>query len=202
MEKTSFVEKENLFKVQTGIDFQATFKKYHPKLLYYVNKMCMDEQESEDITMDAFMMALDKIEKYDKTKSQFSTWLFTIARNITLQRIKENKRNVSIDVEIDNEGTTMKDFISFESPSYFEDIIVDSQTIKADIIKREMDNLKDPYKTIIHMREIQGMPYKDISEKLGRNLSTVKSQIRGARKILIQKTERDFKLVDQGIYNI
>jgi DNA-directed RNA polymerase specialized sigma24 family protein len=65
-----------------------------------------------------------------------------------------------------------------------------------------MDNLKDPYKTIIHMREIQGMPYKDISEKLGRNLSTVKSQIRGARKILIQRTEKDFKLVDQGIYNI
>ena len=34
MEKKSFIEKENLFKAQTGIDFQTTFKKYHPKLLY------------------------------------------------------------------------------------------------------------------------------------------------------------------------
>lgn len=197
MRQILFNEKENLFKIQTGIDFQLTYTKYYPKLVYYVNKMCRDQQVAEDIATDSFMMALDKIKKYDKTKSQFSTWLFTIAKNVTLQKIKENKKSVSIDNEVDNDGTTMKDFI--ESDSYttddksFEDVI----ERKVDLIKNQIKGLKEPYKTVIEMREIEKMAYKEISEKLGRNLSTIKSQIRGARKIIIQNTERDFKIIDE-----
>lgn len=197
MRNILFNEKEDLFKIQTGIDFQSTFTKYYPKLVYYVNKMCRDEQVAEDISMDAFMMSLDKIQKYDKTKSQFSTWLFTIAKNITLQNIKKSKKCVSIDNEVDNDGTTMKDFIEYDysnnDQSNFENILEK----KANVMKIEINKLKDPYKTVIEMREIEKMAYKEISEKLGRNLSTIKSQIRGARKILIQKTEKEFELIDQ-----
>ena len=197
MRNILFNEKEDLFKIQTGIEFQSTFKKYYPKLVFYVNKMCRDEQVAEDISMDAFMMSLDKIQKYDKTKSQFSTWLFTIAKNITLQNIKKSRKCVSIDNEVDNDGTTMKDFIEYDysnnDQSNFENILEK----KANVMKIEINKLKDPYKTVIEMREIEKMAYKEISEKLGRNLSTIKSQIRGARKILIQKTEKEFELIDQ-----
>jgi len=196
MERILFNEQENLFNKQTGLKFEETYTKYYPKLVYYVNKMCRDEQTAEDIAMDSFIMALNKIEKYDREKSQFSTWLFTIAKNITLQLIKVNKRSVSIDNEIDKEGTTMKDFIETDDNSdatQIEDIIEK----KAEIMKREMDRLKEPYKSVIEMREIEKMAYKDISDKLERNLSTVKSQIRGARKILRSTTEREFGLIDQ-----
>jgi DNA-directed RNA polymerase specialized sigma24 family protein len=47
------------------------------------------------------------------------------------------------------------------------------------------------------MREIQKMPYKDIADKLGRNLSTIKSQIRNGRHILISQSEKDFKEIDE-----
>jgi len=59
-------------------------------------------------------------------------------------------------------------------------------------MKTEMKKLKDPYKTVIEMREIEKMAYKEISEKLGRNLSTIKSQIRGARKIFPFNSLRSF----------
>lgn len=196
MERILFNEQENLFNKQTGLKFEETYTKYYPKLVYYVNKMCRDEQTAEDIAMDSFIMALNKIEKYDREKSQFSTWLFTIAKNITLQLIKVNKRSVSIDNEIDKEGTTMKDFI--ETDDNFEEAQTeDVIEKKAEIMKREMERLKEPYKSVIEMREIERMAYKDISDKLGRNLSTVKSQIRGARKILRSTTEREFGLIDQ-----
>ena len=165
MRKILFNEKENLFKIQTGIDFQSTFTKYYPKLVYYVNKMCRDEQISEDISMDAFMMALDKIKKYDKEKSQFSTWLFTIAKNLTLQKLKENKRNVSIDSEVDSDGTTMKDFIESDNVDDFEHNSDSVFERKANIMLNEIKKLKDPYRTVIEMREIEKMAYKDISEK-------------------------------------
>ena len=196
MERILFNEQEILFNKQNGINFQDTYKKYYPKLVYYINKMVRDEQTAEDLTIEAFIQALDKIEKYDKEKSQFSTWLFTIAKNNTLQEIKKIKKSVSIDNEIDKDGTTMKDFIENDD-SFDENNTEDVIEKKAEIMMREMERLKEPYKSVIEMREIEKMAYKDISDKLGRNLSTVKSQIRGARKILRNTTEREFGLIDQ-----
>ena len=80
------------------------------------------------------MMALEKISKYDKEKSQFSTWLFTIAKNITLQNIKEQKRNVSMDNEIDSDGTTMKDFIEgdiYDEDTNAQEDIIDERNLPA-----------------------------------------------------------------------
>ena len=91
----------------------------------------------------------------------------------------------------------MKDFIEYDYSNNDQNNFENILERKADIMKTEMKKLKDPYKTVIEMREIEKMAYKEISEKLGRNLSTIKSQIRGARKILIQKTEKEFELIDQ-----
>lgn len=194
-ETIMFSEKEKLFKQKTGKEFTTLYQKYYPKLIYFTNKICNDQQKAEDLSTDSFMIALDKIEKYDSEKSQFSTWLFTIAKNLTLQELKNSKKSISIDVEFDDEGTTMKDFINTVEE-------VDSEQIhdvfikKAEIMKKYMADLKEPYKTVIEMREIQKMAYQDIADKLGRNLSTIKSQIRNGRHLLISKTEKEFSDID------
>ena len=163
----SFSDHEKLFKERTGNDFTHFYKKYYPKLIYYTAKMCNDVQKAEDVTTESFMTAFEKIDKYEKEKSQFSTWLFTIARNIMLQEIKNQKKTVSIDVEVDEEGTTLKDFIQ-ESESY--DHINKLTTKKADIMKYHISRLKDPYKKVIEMREIKEMQYKDIATELNLNI--------------------------------
>lgn len=189
----SFSDHEKLFKERTGNDFTHFYKKYYPKLIYYTAKMCNDVQKAEDVTTESFMTAFEKIDKYEKEKSQFSTWLFTIARNIMLQEIKNQKKTVSIDVEVDEEGTTLKDFIQ-ESESY--DHINKLTTKKADIMKYHISRLKDPYKKVIEMREIKKMQYKDIATELNLNLSTVKSQIRNGRALLIKSAKKEFDLLD------
>lgn len=189
-----FSEQEKLFKERTGKDFTTLYQKYYPKLIYFTSRICNDPQKAEDLSTDSFMIALDKIHKYEKEKSQFSTWLFTIAKNLTLQDMKVSKRSISLDIEFDDEGTTMKDFIelnSDETPNY------ESFDKKSDIIKHYISNLKEPYKTVIEMREIHKMAYKDIADKLGRNLSTIKSQIRNGRHILISQSEKEFKEIDE-----
>jgi RNA polymerase sigma-70 factor, ECF subfamily len=97
-----FSEKEKMFKQRTGKDFTTLYKKYYPKLIYFTTKICNDQQKAEDISTDSFMIALDKIDKYEKDKSQFSTWLFTIAKNLSLQEIKNNKKSISLDIEFDS----------------------------------------------------------------------------------------------------
>ncbi len=189
----SFSDQEIIFKERTGSDFTFFYKKYYPKLIYYTAKMCGDQQKAEDVTTESFLTAFEKIDKYEKEKAQFSTWLFTIARNILLQDIKSSKKNISIDTEIDEEGTTLKDFIQEESIDNKSDLY----DKKAKIMKEHIDNLKEPYRKVIEMREIKKMAYKDIADELGKNLSTIKSQIRNGRLILISETKKEFDLLDE-----
>lgn len=189
-----FSEQEKIFKERTGKDFNFLYKKYYPKLVYFTSKICNDTQKAEDISTESFLSAFDKIEKYEKDKSQFSTWLFTIAKNLALQEIKNQKKLTSLDIEYDEEGTTMKDFISEEES---DNGIHDVFSKKAEIMKKYMDTLKEPYRTVIEMREVKKMAYQDIADKLGRNLSTIKSQIRNGRHILISQSKKEFDNIDE-----
>jgi RNA polymerase sigma factor (sigma-70 family) len=193
MTLTFFPEQEKLFRERTGKDFSFFYTKYYPKLIYYTSRMCNDPQKAEDISTDSFLIAFEKIDKYEKEKSQFSTWLFTIAKNLMLQDIKNSKKTMSLDVEIDEEGTTMKDFIQEEES---EEYLHELTGKKADIIKRQIATLKEPYRKVIEMREIKKMQYKDIADELDLNLSTVKSQIRNGRSILIKETQKEFEMLD------
>ena len=190
-----FSEKEKLFKERTGKDFTTLYQKYYPKLIYFTSRICNDQQKAEDISTDSFMIALDKIDKYEKEKSQFSTWLFTIAKNLTLQDLKNDKKTISLDIEFDEEGTTMKDFITIEDET--DSNVHDIASRKSEIMKKYMTSLKEPYKTVIKMREVDGMAYKDIADKLGKNLSTIKSQIRNGRHILISQSKKEFDDIDE-----
>ena len=61
----------------------------------------------------------------------------------------------------------------------------------------KIQSLKDPYKKVIEMREIDKMSYKDIADRLGKNLSTIKSQIRNGRGILMKETQKEFDVLDE-----
>lgn len=193
-----FSEQEKVFVERTGKDFTTLYKKYYPKLIYFTSRMLesnrMDIQYAEDISTDSFLTAFEKIEKYEKDKAQFSTWLFTIAKNLALQSIKNNKKQISLDVEYDDEGTTMKDFIQEEESDVERHAIHEK---KAKIMVEKIQELKEPYRTVIEMREIKKMAYKDIAETLGKNLSTIKSQIRNGRAILVKETETEFTQIDE-----
>lgn len=189
-----FNEQEKLFKEKTGKDFSSIYKKYYPKLVYFTSKICNDPQKAEDISTDSFMTAFEKIDKYEKDKSQFSTWLFTIAKNLALQNIKNDKKTISMDIVFDSDDTTMKDFIKDEEDDSY---IYDIYKKKYDIMRKYIGNLKSPYKDVIEMREIKKMSYKDISNITGRNLSTIKSQIRNGRAILIRETRKEFADINE-----
>jgi DNA-directed RNA polymerase specialized sigma24 family protein len=114
-----------------------------------------------------------------------------------LQDIKTSKKTMSLDIEIDEEGTTMKDFLQEEES---EEYLYDLSSKKAEIMIKHISKLKEPYRSVIEMREIQKMAYKDIADQLGKNLSTIKSQIRNGRAILISETLKEFEILDE-MYN-
>jgi len=192
---TNNSEQELLFKDRTGESFSFFYEKFNPRLVYYINNICKDEHLAEDVATEAFIKAFEKIEQYEKGKAQFSTWLFTIGRHLALQELKNSRRTMSIDSELDEEGTTMKDFIQEEENN--DEFLFMLNNKKAEILKKYIAELKQPYRNVIEMREIKKMQYKDIADALGRNLSTVKSQIRNARALLVKASKKEFEQLDE-----
>jgi len=194
LERTT-TEQESLFKERTGESFSFYYEKFYPRLVYNIKGITKDEHLAEDVATEAFIKAFEKIDQYEKGKAQFSTWLFTIARHLALQELKQGRKTMSIDTELDEEGTTLKDFIQEEDGN--DEFLFNLNNKKAEILKKYIGDLKQPYKNVIEMREIKKMQYKDIADALGRNLSTIKSQIRNARALLIKASEKEFALLEE-----
>ena len=166
--KNTTSAQEQLFQVRTGETFSFFYEKFNPRLVYYIKNIVKDEHTAEDIASEAFIKAYEVIDTYDKEKAQFSTWLFRIGINAALQQLKKIKRNISMDIELDSDGTTMKDFIhEVENKT---ESLHELNDKKVEIISKYINELKQPYKDIIIMREIKEMSYKDIAIEMGKDI--------------------------------
>ena len=194
-ENFNYEDQQQLFFERTGRTFEHYYTKYYNKLVYFTLKMCNDPQTAEDISTDSFIKALEKIDMYHKDISQFSTWLFTIARNLCLMRLKEDQKSISMDNEMGEEGCTLKDFIADTDSELH---IEDANLMKYEAIIKAIEYLKPQYREIIEMREITRMTYSEISEHLGICLSTTKSRIRTARQTLMKMVEDEFELIEDN----
>ena len=128
----SMKEKEVIFKEKTGEDFPVFYKKYLPKLIFFVTQICRDKQMAEDIAIDSFMTSLNKINDFASEKARYSTWLFIIARNMTYHKLNQSKRFISIDNTVnssdsdDGLATTLKDFLQNESDEEYSESLSES----------------------------------------------------------------------------
>jgi RNA polymerase sigma-70 factor, ECF subfamily len=183
---------ELYFESQTGINFNFFYKKYRPKLIWFLTKISKDEIIAEEIADESILKSLDEFDKYDKEKSHISTWLFTIAKRLMYQRLKDDSRFDSIDKEYD--GTTIADTLIADTrdPHIYENILV----YKSNLIKNIIPTLPRKYSTVLKLREIDGLTYQEIADGLKLNLSTVKSQIRQGRIIVKKQLETQFKKID------
>lgn len=161
----SLEKQMEIFKEKTKKDFLSFYDKYLPKLIYYNNNILKDMLVAEDIATDSFLKSLKKIDDYDPEKAGFSTWLFTISRNECIQYINKYKKKLtSMDKSIDEEGTTIKDFLHDDSQEINEIHDIDNLNIKkGNIIKDKIKYLKNPYKEVIKLRELEGKSYREIT---------------------------------------
>lgn len=202
MDKLSKNNLEEQFEKRTGINFQDFYKNQKPKLTWYISRYTKDLEVAEDYVEDAFIQALLNIETYKRPTeggAQVNTWMYRIAENIVKKAHKDSMRlpTNSLDKEM-AENFNLSNLIPYDDGKK----IVDEYNVfvkKANVIKNTIYNLPEKdykYKRVLIMREIEGMAYKEISEELNINLSTIKSQIKKGRNIIKKKVIKSFKDID------
>lgn len=143
--------------------------------------------EAEDIAQEAFIRAYVNIDSFDINR-KFSTWLYRIATNLTIDRIRKKKPDYYLDAEVaGTEGLTMYSQIAADGVLP-EDAVLSLEL--SDTIQKKILKLPDKYRTVIVLKYIDELSLIEIGEILNIPVGTVKTRIHRGREAL-RKQLRD-----------
>ena len=146
-------------------------------------KRTENETDAEDIAIETFSKAFDKIATYNP-EFQFNTWLIAIAKNVHIDMLRKKKSTIF--VEITNEENQLAYYVADTTPSV-EDALIIEQNLSR--LLQFIKELKPHYQEVIQLRYFQEMSYQEISEQLNEPLSNVKIKLLRAKKLLAEIIE-------------
>ena len=162
--------------------FAELMDKYKDSIYYMLLKMVNNNDDAEDLTLEAFGKAFNRLHQYTPNFA-FSTWLFKIATNNCIDFLRKKKKNVmSIDNRLpNNDGDDFMFDIKSEGLTP-EQLAMNDQKIQ--LMRQYVKKLKPRYEILVEMRYFKEMSYDEISEELDLPLGTVKAQLFRAREFL------------------
>ena len=173
-----------------GAAFTALWDTHIDALRAYLKSTMknLDDFYIDDICSRSFEKAFRQIKSYDPSRSQFSTWLKTIAHNTALDIIEAERRAGRETVSLDDnlQTASVAEMTEVETDA-LDSIIRDEDELRT---RAYVDGLPDLYREVARKRLIDGLQYKEIADELGMELNTVRTRIRRA-KDLIEKMKRD-----------
>ncbi len=146
----------------------------------YLLKRTKNENDAEDISIQTFSRAFDKISTFDE-RYKFKTWLITIAKNIHVDFLRRKKTSFSHETTEEDEERVY-DIID-ESPTPEDKIITEQNLAK---LLRDIKKLKPHYQEVIHLRYFKEMTYQEISKALNEPMNNIKVKLLRAKKLLAE----------------
>lgn len=161
--------------------YRDLMEKYQGALWRHVAKMVRDKKVVEDLVQEAFIKAFDALESYSP-KYAFSTWLYRIATNHTIDYLRKRKlKTHSIDKPIKTKDGEMEYQLPDSTYRPDQHIVEDQRN---QLIQEAIDSLPPKYHRVIVLRHQQEKAYKEIAAELDLPLGTVKAHIFRARELL------------------
>lgn len=158
------------------------FKRYKDSVYFMILKMVNNRADAEDLTFEAFEKAFGSLNFYSP-QFAFSTWLFKIASNNTIDFIRK-KRAKLVSLEYDDINQDERGYI-YSIPA---DVLTPEEEIvrmqRASFLRKQVAMLKGRYRRLIELRYFGEYSYDEIADVLGIPLGTVKAQLFRARELL------------------
>ncbi|MBM6500739.1 MAG: sigma-70 family RNA polymerase sigma factor [Flavobacterium sp.] len=166
------------------IAFTSLLDHYWNEVYGFMLKRTENETDSEDITIETFSKAFDKIASYNPD-FQFNTWLIAIAKNVHIDMLRKKKSTLF--VEITDEEDQQAYNVADSSPSAEDELITEQNLSR---LLQFIKELKPHYQEVIQLRYFQEMSYQEIAEQLNEPLSNVKIKLLRAKKLLAEIIEK------------
>lgn len=164
--------------------FSQLMEKYRNPIHHHIYRMVRDKRQVEDLVQEIFIKAFSSLASYS-TNFAFSTWLYKIATNHTIDYLRRRKLST---LSIDQPVKTKDGELEYELPdsTYRPDrhIVEDQRRL---LIQEAIDSLPPKYYRVIVLRHQQEKSYEEIAQELDLPLGTVKAHIFRARELLYKR---------------
>ena len=163
---------------QVAFTFLLDF--YWNEVYGFMLKRTENETDTEDIVIETFAKAFDKIATYNPD-FQFNTWIIAIAKNVHIDLLRKKKSSLFVEItdEEDQQAYNVAD-----SSLSAEDELISQQNLSR--LLQFIKELKPNYQEVIQLRYFQEMSYQEIADKIGEPLNNVKIKLLRAKKLLAE----------------
>ena len=148
--------------------FSAIFARYAPRVKAYLIRLGAAAAAAEDLAQDAMVSVWRRAASYDSAKAKASTWVFVIARNSWIDRLRREK--VELAYRLDNPPEPFSDD---EAPDDAAE-----RANEAERIASALATLTEEQREVVRLSFFEDRPHSEIAERLALPLGTVKSRLR------------------------
>ena len=167
--------------------FEELLRRHEKPVFNFIARYLGDRVAAEDLVQEVFVRVIRTADRYKK-KAKFTTWLFTIARNICIDKARYQSRrnevslNRSVTADDENTGTSFIDQLQEESGESSEGSLIRTE-FRAKLQSALLE-LPDEQREVFVMREFGGMKFREIATVIGVSENTIKSRMRYALQSL------------------
>ena len=173
--------------------FRALVQRYRTRLMNLVCRFINDRDRAEEISQEVFLRVYRNRERYRKS-GKFSTWIFTIAVNLTKNEIRSRVRHkgtFSLDAVDEESGQGM----SFPDLGPGPDEDLNAAEIRSKVAEA-LEKIPPRYREAVILRDVEGLSYEEVGEILRIPGGTVRSRINRARLMLKERLKPQLNLED------
>lgn len=163
--------------------FEVLYDRHKTQIYSYIDNMVRSKPWAQELTQDTFMRVFEKRAMY-RQEYTFTSWLYSIARNLTLDELKRKDASRFQVVLKDASGEVLN-IEELESTGEDEPFEQAFAKMQKEQVQAAIAQLKDEYQDVINLRIFSEMSYDDIAEELGIKVSSVKTHLNRAKKELI-----------------
>lgn len=167
--------------------FEELVRRYERKVYNITYRMLGNPEDASEALQDTFLRAYRFVGKF-QFKSKFYTWLYRIATNVSLTKLRKRKSPVvmSIDEPVGDSGE-----MEFEIPDeqFSPEKLYEQREIRRKL-KEAVDRLPEDYRTVVVLRDLEGLSNEDVSKVLNLSIPAVKSRLHRGRLALREKLEK------------
>ncbi len=147
------------------------YDRYSPCALSLAFRILRDRDLAEQVIQDAFWKVWQHAAEFEPTRGSFSTWLFTIVRNLSIDQLRRRKDEPSLDD--DDHASTLEAQLGGVDVS--ETV---SRQLRSEEIRAALRALPDAQRRVLEMAYFEGLTRREIAEKLGEPLGTIHTRAR------------------------
>jgi len=157
--------------------YEILVKRFKDPLMNFVYRFLGDRDIATDIVQDTMIKFYLNKDSYQSI-AKFSTWIYTIAGNLSKNELKRRKRRVILSISNDDPDDIT---LQIEDKKFIAPDRAADNSIKGEMVQKALLKVKPIYRELVILRDIDGLSYEEISEITDLSLGTVKSRINRGR---------------------